>query len=192
MKSTQQEVIIGLVDALGAGGLQRSDDQWYFVVQLAAWRFESSHLIEEKLRCEWPIAHERLEGLMSIFGPYSVIKLKASLNAEKTLATASKIELFSAADTELNEVSHRLQAPIYQHHELIGQLKYDRAYSCYEGSYSHLGKTIRISINSSDPHNYADQFSDATVLLRSLSDWEDRAQRKAAEELLELGNDWRE
>jgi hypothetical protein len=162
---------VGLVDALGTGGLRVGrSEAWLLVFNLAAWRDPNGSVIRKDLRCELPVTEDDLKALTD------------------AIAKLGRIVSFSATDPELSSIATELQKPV----ELLspfGRLRYDRRYGWYAGSATWCGKEIDINLSCADPAHASAVLQVASKLFSTQAEWNRRVQDHAVQELLTLKNE---
>ncbi len=111
MAAEQRNLIIGLIDSTGSGGASAGGKEWFLVFHFAAWRHPGSEVVIKERRCELPVTEDQLDELTDDLEAYCVVEAEIDRVSEDGVTFLRRIVSASAADSELEALSIKLQDP---------------------------------------------------------------------------------
>lgn len=190
MPPESPSMIIGLVDAGGAGGGSvGGSGQWNLIFHLAGWRHPGSAVQVGKRRCETPVREADLRPLMDRVTAYTIVEAEIDDSSTATATKLRRIVRIGARDPDLEQLAARLQEPILLHAPILGRLEYSRRFGEFEGRAEWCGRVVAISLRCAHPDDPTAVLQAAAQLFVEQAEWDRRVREYAVEKLLPLKND---
>jgi len=182
-----------LIGASPLAGVDRRDGGWSLVVQLAAVRVSGTDVIEQYVRCELPMSHERVKAAMKRFEPYQVVDVGFVDTADRNRVLIDSIVPVNASDEILAGIAERLRQPVVVKHDVLGVLRLDRRAGTWSGTVTWCGRPVSLDLECDSADDPGAAARHAVRLLERPEEWQRQAEDRAAQRLLPLRNDhWRD
>ena len=185
----EERTILAVTGANGfGGGKTRGEKLWTASVGLTAWMEEDSPDIHRGEFVLSTIADDKLlEHLQRRVRPDFIIKFKGRVAEDgRRLLLLDLPE--PAFDPDLKAILEEQKKPVTFWEEGLGTFTLNRQVDWFETELDWLGAEISLVFDQDE--NRADCVMNAKALLAGAADWDRRVREYAADELLELANDW--
>lgn len=165
---------------------------WSASIELIAWKIHGSNneVINEKYELESLVDDEGLKKLRDLIKKESIIRVKVSVSKDSSMKYLKLVEVINNAyeDKELEEVLQESLKPVFYEDEILGKMELNKRINTFETKVDWVDSTVFISFDNDD--SIKDYVSTAHELCNNKDDWNEKIISFAAEELLELANDW--
>ena len=188
----QELEIQAVVGASGFGAAKLGKEKlWSASVELTAWKEEGGEIHREEILLSTVADDRLLEHLRSTVKRDSVIRcrVRPSRNGRYLLMTGPAQE---GNDPELKEILEEQMREVTMEVEGLGTFVLDRTVAWFETKKDWLGTEIRLSFDRDDEKTMESAMETARTLMEDQRGWDRRIREYAADELLELANDWAE
>ena len=185
----EERTILAVTGANGfGGGKTRGEKLWTASVGLTAWMEEDSPDIHRGEFVLSTIADDKLlEHLQRRVRPDFIIKFKGRVAEDgRRLLLLDLPE--PAFDPDLKAILEEQKKPVTFWEEGLGTFTLNRQVDWFETELDWLGAEISLVFDQDE--NRADCVMNAKALLADAGSWDKRVREYAADELLELANDW--
>ena len=185
----EERTILAVTGANGfGGGKTRGEKLWTASVGLTAWMEEDSPDIHRGEFVLSTIADDKLlEHLQRRVRPDFIIKFKGRVAEDgRRLLLLDLPE--PAFDPDLKAILEEQKKPVTFWEEGLGTFTLNRQVDWFETELDWLGTEISLTIDMEEEREEA--LRNAKTLLASAAEWDKRVREYAADELLELANDW--
>ena len=185
----EELTILAVTGANGfGGGKTRGEKLWTASVGLTAWMEEDSPDIHRGEFVLSTIADDKLlEHLQRRVRPDFIIKFKGRVAEDgRRLLLLDLPE--PAFDPDLKAILEEQKKPVTFWEEGLGTFTLNRQVDWFETELDWLGAEISLVFDQDE--NRADCVMNAKALLADAGSWDKRVREYAADELLELANDW--
>jgi hypothetical protein len=188
--------VVGVVTAMGLGGVHRADEGWMVVFHLNPWRrdgrAEGQDIHKSELRITKPMSEKDIARMNKQVDAMSVIALTAhdfeSFHAGQS-ATLGEIVDFNHPDAVMRAAAKQLQVPVRFHHHTLGELKLDRSVNWFSVDLLYGGAIVTLSVDSVDDAPNPQQLLSAETVWKDIHSFDARAKEFASAELLSLKNE---
>ena len=184
-----ESVIHGVIGARGAsGGKGGKETMWNLNVELIAWRVADGPLQDSELKISKRVTDEELKRLQKLLRSETLVAISAKLCEHSPFgdARAQLGEVLAPPDDAA--LSAKLAAyiqPVEMHDPLLGKLVLNKAVNWFDGKATWLGQEVRFSVEPDDDNSPAPALQAAKSLWEAAGEWDEKARRYAAEEMLE-------
>lgn len=193
MSASPNWVLLGLVDASGAGGVSiGAPDSWRLVVHLAAWRLPGGPVSRNERRCEFSVSQADLRTLMEQIAPYQIVAVETESDPDQRMLALRRIVDLHAHDDELVSIAAALQQPITLDTARFGPLHFERRYSRFTGQVQWGGRPCELSLAGADPQAPEPALAQVEILFAAEDTWRQRIEQYAVAELLARAEHWRD
>lgn len=187
--------IDAVTGASGFGaGKAGKDILWSASIDLIAWKIHGSNneVINEKYKLESLVDDEGLKELKDLIKKESIIRVKVSMCKDSSMKYLKLVEIIDTSyeDKELNEILQESMKPVFYEDDILGKMELDKGVDIFQTSIDWIESKISISFNNGDEDSIKDYVSTAHDLYNNKADWNEKIISFAAEELLDLANDW--
>ena len=185
----EERTILAVTGANGfGGGKTRGETLWTASVGLTAWMEEDSPDIHRGEFVLSTIADDKLlEHLQRRVRPDFIIKFKGRVAEDgRRLLLLDLPE--PGFDPDLKAILEEQKKPVTFWEEGLGTFTLNRQVDWFETELDWLGTEISLVFDQDE--NRADCVRNAKALLADAASWDKRVREYAADELLELANDW--
>lgn len=187
--------IDAVTDSAGFGGGKGSSDLlWGASIDLIAWKLHSEEKItEEKYILETLVDDEGLKKIREVIHKDSIVRLKVSKCIDDSLNYFKLVEVIDASykDSQLDKILKEYLKPVFYEDEVLGRMKLDNQFDSFQSDIKWINSDVSISLqNDDDEEIFKGYISTAHELYKNQQDWNRRILDYAAEELLDLANDW--
>lgn len=189
---SQELAIQAVVGASGFGaGKLGHDKLWSATVELTAWREEGGEIQREGILLSTPADDRLLEHLRNTIKKDSVIRccVRPSRNGRYLLMTGPAQE---GDDPELKDILEEQMREVTMEVEGLGTFVLERTVNWFETKKDWLGTEINLSFDQDEEEVMESAIETARTLMGDQKGWDRRIREYAADELLELANDWAE
>ncbi|MBU5213801.1 DUF2262 domain-containing protein [Heyndrickxia oleronia] len=196
-ESRFKEQVMEVIAVTGASGISAGraggNQMWNASIPLIAWKALGSNepSIKEELRLEWLVDDEEWEKTRDLLGMNSIARLQVR-KAEKSMMLVSVIEK-DYRDDELEIILQESLKPVFYNDDVLGIFELNKGIKVFEKDISWAGE---------EGYLYFDWNEDRTVmhsalktayeLFKEQDKWNRKIRGYAAEELVELANEWLE
>ncbi|WP_203362763.1 DUF2262 domain-containing protein [Bacillus sp. REN10] len=184
--------VAAVTGALGIGASRGGDSiLWTASIDLIAWKdlHKNETITKEETRLAWLVDDAEWKKSKDILKANTVVKLQVrksenSMMLVKVLETPYK-------DDELENILQEAMKPVYYHDEMLGEFELDKRVKTFEKRISWAGEECYLCFDwHEDPHMMKSAMETAYALFKEQSAWSMKISMYAAEELVELANDW--
>lgn len=188
----QELEIQAVVGARGFGAAKLGKKEfWSASVELTAWKEEGGEIHREEILLSTPADDRLLERLRSTVKRDSVIRCSVhpSRNGRFLLMTGPAQK---GDDPELKEILEEQMREVTMEVEGLGIFVLERTVDWFETKKDWLGTEINLSFDREEEESMESAIETARTLMEYQRAWDRRIREFAADELLELANDWAE
>lgn len=173
-----------------SGGKSGKEKQWWASIGLTAWMEEDSPDIHRGEFVLSTVGDEQLlEVLRRRTQPDFIIKFKGRVSEDgKRLLLLDLPE--PGFDPDLKAILEEQKKPVTFWVEGLGTFALNRQVNWFETEVDWLGTEVSLSFDRMDEAEMKQSQNTAKALLAGAADWDRRVREYAADELLELANDW--
>lgn len=171
---------------------------------IASVNTQTGELSEEKGRLEWMVPNPPgRTGWGYDFRQYQIYHIRARKNIPITLtpdmlSTMNNcymvVEVLeeNIQETRLDAIREHLMKPVTIKDAVFGTFVLDRQFSDFEGTVDWLGTECSVSLETDeqDGDTAGKAYAHLQELYKNRAEWDDKLRQFAAEELLELANEW--
>ncbi|MGY4761627.1 DUF2262 domain-containing protein [Paenibacillus caseinilyticus] len=186
--------IAGVTEACEVGaGKGMGQVMWNPSINLIAWKRigEDEPLIRDRTRLEWLVSNSELSKAKDVLQANSLVRLRVRIG-EKSLMFIEVLDP-SYQDKELNVVLEESFKPVFYHDEMLGQFELDKSIDLFEKEVQFDGERVELHFEwQSDENPMKLALQTAYSLFGDQEGWNKRLKAYAADELLDLANDWLE
>ncbi|MCZ8519750.1 MULTISPECIES: DUF2262 domain-containing protein [Paenibacillus] len=186
--------IAGVTEACGVGaGKGMGQVMWNPSINLIAWKRigEDEPLIRDRTRLEWLVSNSELSKAKEVLQANSLVRLRVRIG-EKSLMFIEVLDP-SYQDNELNVVLEESFKPVFYHDEILGPFELDKSIDLFEKEVQFDGGRVELYFEwQSDENQMKLALQTAYSLFGDQEGWNKRLKAYAADELLDLANDWLE
>lgn len=188
------EEIIEIAAVTGASGIGAGRaggaKLWNASIPLIAWKNVLSNETKiEELRLEWKVNDEEWEKSKDILKKNTVVRLLVRM-AEKSMMLVTVLET-AYKDDELEMILQDSLKPVFYIDEVLGEFELDKSVKTFEKQISWAGEEGNLYFDwDEDENTLKAALETAYELFKNQKEWNMKIRRYAAEELIELANDW--
>ncbi|MBN2445109.1 MAG: DUF2262 domain-containing protein [Phycisphaerae bacterium] len=185
--------IVGVVDALGAGGsLSQGDTLWTLRFRCVAWRVASGPLCERALNVLGRMTKDDLNAMKSVARPHAIIRFQARLD-ESCQAEPHALWVNSVGhaedDVELNAFLAKYLEPVTLDDSVLGTFTLDRRFGCWTAEIDWLGAITSLRVEPRDESKPEHALRVAREFWESQTEWTRKTIDLAVAKLLNLKNE---
>lgn len=184
--------IVAVTGPSGVGGGKAGGDTlWRASITLIAWRELSSsnhNVIQEEKRLEWLADDKQLDESREWLDKDSVVKLAVRRGENSFMLV--KVLNDSFHDEELESLRDEMQKPVYYTDEKLGTFTLDRSVQTFEKAIVWSKEEGTLYFDHDEPEEMTAALATAHTLFEDELKWSDSIRNFAADELVELANDW--
>lgn len=187
--------VIEVAAVTGASGVSAGkaggDILWNASIDLIAWKCVHSNepVKNEVLRLEWLSDDAELKKSRDLLHKNKIVRLQVR-KAEKTMMLVNILEI-EYEDDDLNRVLQDSMKPVFYNDEVLGRFELDKSVKLFEKKISWSGEEGRLYFDWDENVDIMKSaLETANVLLKDPDDWNKKIKMYAAEELVELANEW--
>jgi len=186
--------IVGVVNALGAGGGQSRGETWWTLrFRLVRWKRQDGAVQRSELLVQQFLDGEALRKAMNALTEYRVVALRVRLAAEDASGSPKALLLKildrDSPDVEMRREAEELQRPVTLHDDYFGELLLDRRFNDFTVTKDWRGKPVDLSLSMGDCQDTAAFLRLARELWEAQDHWHTRITEFAVAQLLPLKND---
>ncbi|MBA4537302.1 DUF2262 domain-containing protein [Bacillus aquiflavi] len=192
-KFTEEVIeVAAVIGASGVGaGRAGGDLLWHVSIPLIAWENLNRHepVMKEELRLQWLADDKEFERKRDLLKANSVVRLQVR-RGENSMMLVKVLET-SYRDNELEEILQESLKPVYYHDEVLGQFELIKSVKIFERKISWTGEEGCLTFDWYEDHDkMKSALETAYALFKQEDEWSQKMKEYAAEELVELANDW--
>ena len=182
--------ILAVTGANGFGGRRvREDGPWIATLELTAWKEEDG---EEPARREKALlvalaGDKLLAYLRRRAMPDSIIQVTVRPSEDRTSFLMTELPQ-PVMDPELKAILDQQKQPVSFWEQGLGTFTLNRSVGWFEAEADWLGQPVRLDFDKDEDR--ADCLAHFHALMEGQQEWDQRVRAFAAEQLLELANDW--
>ncbi len=184
--------VAAVTGASGIGAGRASGNMmWNASINLIAWKYlyTDEPVIKEELRLEWLVDDEEWKESADCLEVNTVVRLQVR-RAEKSMMLVKILET-RYKDNDLVEILQESMKPIFFNDELLGKFELDKRVKQFERKISWAGEEGNLYFAwDEDKKIMKSALETAHVLFKDQDEWNKKIRMYAAEELVELANDW--
>lgn len=187
--------VIEVAAVTGASGVSAGkaggDILWNASIDLIAWKSLHSNepVKNEGLRLEWLSDDAELKKSRDLLHKNKIVRLQVR-KAEKTMMLVNILEI-EYEDDDLNRVLRDSMKPVFYNDEVLGKFELDKSVKLFEKKISWAGEEGRLYFDWDENVDIMKSaLETANALLEDSDDWNKKIRIYAAEELVELANEW--
>lgn len=181
------QAVVG-ANGFGAGKLGK-DKLWSATIELTAWREEGGKIHREEILLSTPADDRLLEHLRNTVKEDSVIRccVRLSRNGRYLLMTGPAS---AGDDPELKAILKEQMRKVTMEVKGLGTFVLERTVDWFETKKDWLGTEINLSFDQDEEEAMESAIETARALMGDQKGWDRRIREYAADELLQLANDW--
>jgi len=185
--------ILGVVDAMGAGGsIGKTEDDCTLVFHFAGWRQEGEALQTTELRVEMPVSEKDLSLHMARIKPYDIPRVKGQV-ADHPLgrkqALVQEIISYDIRDDDLEAMAEKLQKPVIVDDSRFGTFTLNRSVKWFCGDSLWAGTRIKLNLSMDGADSVEEPLAVAAQLWDSEEEWNIKIVDFAVKSLLPVKNE---
>ncbi|GGG70345.1 DUF2262 domain-containing protein [Paenibacillus radicis (ex Gao et al. 2016)] len=177
--------------AVGVGaGKGGGNVMWHASIDLIGWKNLSRNesVIQEKLRLSWLVDDEGLKQSREILDRNRITKLKVR-KGKDSMMLIKVLEIYYE-DQELQELLEESLKPVFYHDETLGEFSYERELDWFKKDVFWGGQNGSLYIHKDIDENMSSALKTARVLIKDEETWSKKVKEYAADEMLDLANEW--
>lgn len=184
--------VSAVTGALGvSAGRAGGNSLWTASIPLIAWRNSSPNepIIRKELQLEWLVDDKEWEQSRDILKHNTVVRLQVR-KGENSFMLVQILET-NYKDDELEMVLQEEVQPVFYSDAVLGQFELDKRVKIFDKKVSWAGEEGNLSFDWDEDDNIMKSaLKTAYVLFEKQDEWDEKIKMYAAEELVELANDW--
>ncbi|SDY21552.1 hypothetical protein SAMN05421736_101684 [Evansella caseinilytica] len=187
--------VIEIAAVTGAAGTSAGrgggDKMWNASITLIAWKelSGSKSVVQEERQLEWLADDDAWKKMRAILEANAVVKLHVR-KGEQTLMLVKVVDT-AYQDAELQRILQESLKPVYYKDEILGIFELDKAVKLYEKNITWTGQEGKLYFNwEDDERQMKASLETARNLFQHQAKWDTKIRAFAADELVELANDW--
>jgi hypothetical protein len=186
--------LVGVVGPFGpSGGADGQSDVWMLTFSLEYWRIDQSQISDYKVTIRKKMTQDELKELMAQIEPYQILMIRAHLvdDTEFGSPQAELVELVGLVDdSELQQLSVKLQVPVTIQDERFGTLTLDRRLGRFDAKVTWNRCEITLSLEAVGGNDCTSALASAKRLFEDEAAWVSRINDYAVAKL--HGHTWLE
>ncbi|WP_042161473.1 DUF2262 domain-containing protein [Paenibacillus gorillae] len=165
---------------------------WHASIDLIAWKNLSSDepASYEKLQLSWIVEDGGLEQFRKILDKDRISKLEVRRGKDSLMLV--KVLEAHYADQELDGFLKESLKPVFYHDEVLGEFSYERDLDWFKKDVLWGGQNGSLYIHKDSDKNISSALKTACVLIKDEETWSEKVKEYAADEMLDLANEWLE
>lgn len=182
--------ILAVTGANGFGGRRvREDGPWIATLELTAWKEEYGEepVCQEKTLLVALAGDKLLAYLRRRAMPDSIIQVTVRPSEDRTSFLMTELPQ-PVMDPELKAILDQQKQPVSFWEQGLGTFTLNRSVGWFEAEADWLGQPVRLDFDKDEDR--ADCLAHFHALMEGQQEWDQRVRAFAAEQLLELANDW--
>jgi hypothetical protein len=184
--------ISAVTGALGtSAGRAGNDELWTASIELIAWKtlHNNEPVKKEEIRIQWLVDDKEWQETRNMIDAYTIVKLQVRRGESSMML----VDLLDPAykDNELERILDEAKKPVYYHDEILGKFTLEKGVKLFEKRASWNGEECYLCFDwNEDSHIMKSALETAHTLFNEQNEWARKIRTYAAEELVELANDW--
>ena len=160
---------------------------------IASVNLQTGELSQERGVLQWMIPDNNQEGWGFDFEQFQIYRIRARKH-KSTQNYYLLLEILeeNVSDPQLAPIKEHVSTPVTIEDSALGTFLLDREYSWFEGAADWLGTECQIYLitDEEDGETAKKAYAHFQTLYQDRAAWDDKFRQSAADELLELANDW--
>ncbi|MBK1812742.1 DUF2262 domain-containing protein [Clostridium sp. YIM B02505] len=184
--------IAAITGASGVGaGKAPKEELWGASINLVAWKKLDSNedVVKIVTRLMWLADDEELKNWYEILKANMLVRLQVRMKRDYSMMLIKVLDS-EYKDDELQDILTEAMKPVFYDDQLLGQFELDKRFNSFERSVSWAGEVAHLSFDLDEEKNMKSSVQTAQELVKNQDQWSQRIKNYAADELLELANDW--
>lgn len=172
--------IAAVTGALGtSAGRAGNAELWTASIELIAWKtlHNNEPVKKEEVRLQWLADDEEWQKTRNMMDGYAIVKLQVRRGGNSMMLVDLLDPVYK--DNELEQLLEEAKKPVYYDDEILGKFNSWNGEECY----------LCFDLNE-DSHIMKSALETAHILFDEQNEWDRKIRTYAAEELVELANDW--
>ncbi|MGE6260077.1 DUF2262 domain-containing protein [Heyndrickxia sporothermodurans] len=189
------ENIIEVAAVTGASGIGAGkaggDKLWNASIDLIAWKnlHNIEPIIKEELRLEWLVTDEEWKKSRDILKENEIARLLVR-RAENSMMLIKVLET-NYKDNALEMILQESIMPVFYNDEVLGQFELVKSVKLFEKTVTWAGEEGLLYFDWNEEENeMKSSLETAYALFKKQNEWNMKIRKYAAEELVELANEW--
>ena len=184
--------IAAVTGALGtSAGRAGNDELWIASIELIAWKtlHNDEPAKKEETRLQWLADDKDWQETRNMIDAYAVVKLQVR-RGENAMMLVDLLDL-AYEDNELERILEEAKKPVYYHDEILGEFTLEKGVKLFKKRTSWNGEECYLCFDwNEDSPIMKSALETAHILFKEENEWDRKIRMYAAEELVELANDW--
>ncbi|SCA86176.1 hypothetical protein BGLY_2353 [Bacillus glycinifermentans] len=176
----------------GIGALRANDDvMWNASMPLIAWKelSGSKSAVQEELQLKWLADDDEWKKTKDILEANAVVKLYVRMGDQAMMLV--KVLDSAYQDDELQSILKESLKPVYYEDEKLGTFELFKPVNVFEKDITWAGQNGKLSFDwDEDDRQMKASLETAHILFQDQGHWNAKIRAYAAEELVELANEW--
>lgn len=181
--------IAAVTGPLGPGA-SKTGEFWIASIDLIAWKMIDTNepaKIEEKRLC-WLADEEQWEKSKNLLRENSIVRLLVRVG-EQSLMLVQVLDP-NYQDHELENILQEALKPVYYFDKVLGMFVLNKSIKTFEKEITWAQEKGELSFDLDDESAMKEALKTAHILLKDEEKWNKKIRKYAAQQLLELANDW--
>lgn len=180
----------------GFGGGKGCDNvMWSASMDIIAWKICDSNkpVVREKYGLKALVDYEQLKILQKTVNSKSIIRLKVCMSKDNSIHDFMIVEIIDICykDSELENILQEELKPVFYEDDVLGKFTLKKASNTFDTTINWMNSEVSLSFDHDKDENVIkDYISTAHTLYNNQKEWDERIHSYAADELLNLANDW--
>ncbi|MEC2076139.1 DUF2262 domain-containing protein [Metabacillus fastidiosus] len=174
-----------------SAGRPGGDVMWNASIDIIAWKelYSNEPAVKEEFELEWLVADEELEKSQSILEEDTIVRLQVR-KAEHSMMLVKVLET-EYIDDDLKVILKEAGEPIFYNDDIFGKFELNKGIKIFEREISWAGEEGNLYFDwDQDSNVMKSALETAYTLFNNQDEWSKKIRMYAAEELVELANDW--
>lgn len=160
---------------------------------IASVNLQTGELSQESGVLQWMIPDDNRTGWGFDFEQFQIYRIRTRKH-KNTKGHYLLLEILeeNVSDPQLNPIKEHMSTPVAIEDSTLGTFLLEREYSWFEGSVDWLGSECEVYLitDEEDGETAEKAYAHFQALYQDRAAWDDKFRQSAADELLELANDW--
>ncbi|MGG3797632.1 DUF2262 domain-containing protein [Metabacillus fastidiosus] len=184
--------VAAVTGSLGiSAGRAGGDIMWKASIDIIAWRklYSNEPVVTEELRLEWLADDEEWEKSKHILKEDTIVRLQVC-KAEDSMLLVKVLET-EYIDDDLKIILEEAKEPVFYNDDIFGKFELNKGIKIFEKEISWAREEGNLYFDwDQDSNVMKSALETAYTLFNNQDEWSKKIRMYAAEELVELANDW--
>lgn len=184
--------IAAVTGALGtSAGRAGNDELWTASIELIAWKIlhNNEPVKREEIRIQWLVDDKEWQETRNMIDAYTIVKLQVRRGESSMMLVDLLDPVYK--DNELERILDEAKKPVYYHDEILGEFTLEKGVNLFEKRTFWNSEECYLCFDlNEDTHIMKSALETAHTLFKEENEWDRKIRTYAAEELVELANDW--